>query len=192
MTTWMLLDYGEVISTSQPPGATAAMAELIGQDEVTFRDRYWRHRDAFDRGQASHSYWSGVAGRTLTEDDPLVAKLDAADVESWLHLNPESLRAIEELAGHHGLALLSNAPEPLAAAIDDAPWAAAFTHRFYSCRLSLSKPDPAIFGEVLRHLGAAPGDVTFIDDRAVNVNAAAALGINAVLYPDWPPTPRAS
>jgi len=188
----MLLDYGEVISTSQPPGTAAAMAELIGQDEVTFRDRYWRHRDAYDRGQASHSYWSGVAGRTLTEDDPLVAKLDEADVESWTHLNPQSLRAIEELAEHHPLALLSNAPKPIAAAIDDAPWAAAFTHRFYSCHLSLIKPDPAIFEVVLRHLDAAPADVTFIDDRAVNVRAAAALGINALLYPDWPPAPRAS
>ncbi|WP_329423528.1 HAD-IA family hydrolase [Streptosporangium sp. NBC_01495] len=191
MTTWMLLDYGEVISMPQPSDATAAMAELIGQDHATFRDRYWHHREAYDRGQASHSYWSGVAGRTLADDDPLVATLNAADVASWFHLNPETLRAIEDLAGHHGLALLSNAPEPLAAAIDAAPWAAAFTHRFYSCRLTLAKPDPAIFEEVLRHLDAAPGDVTFLDDRAVNVRAAAALGINALLYPDWPPFPRA-
>ncbi|MGJ6969590.1 HAD-IA family hydrolase [Streptosporangium sp. G11] len=186
---WMLLDYGEVISLPQPLDATTAMAELIGQDHTTFRDRYWRHREAYDRGQASHSYWSAVAGRTLADDDPLVAKLNAADVASWFHLNPRSLRAIEDLAGHHRLALLSNAPEPLAAAIDDAPWSAAFAHLFYSCRLALTKPDPAIFEEVLRRLGAAPGDVTFLDDRAVNVRAAAALGINALLYPEWPSLP---
>ncbi|MFF3438357.1 HAD-IA family hydrolase [Streptosporangium sp. NPDC002721] len=190
MTTWMLLDYGEVISVAQPSDATATMAELMGHDEATFRNRYWHHRDAYDRGQASHLYWGAVLGRTLADDDPLVAKLDAADVESWLHLNPETLRGIEDLAGRHRLALLSNAPEPLAAAIDDAPWAAAFEHRFYSCRLGLSKPDPAIFEEVLRHLGAVPGDVTFLDDRAVNVDAAAALGINALLYPEWPASPR--
>ncbi|MEU8383591.1 HAD-IA family hydrolase [Streptosporangium sp. NPDC048865] len=190
MTTWMLLDYGEVISTAQPSDATAAMAELTGQDQATFRERYWLHRDAYDRGQPSHLYWSTVLGRTLAAGDPLVAELDAADVESWSHLNPESLRAIDDLAGRHALALLSNAPEPMAAAIDDAPWSAAFDHRFYSCRMALSKPDPAIFEEVLRRLGAVPGDVTFIDDRAVNVDAAAALGINALLYPEWPASPR--
>ncbi|MEU4408760.1 HAD-IA family hydrolase [Streptosporangium sp. NPDC023963] len=190
MTTWMLLDYGEVISMPQPSDATASMAKLIGQDKATFHDRYWRHREAYDRGQASHLYWSAVLGRTLAGDDPLVAKLDAADVESWSHLNPETLRGIEDLKGRHRLALLSNAPEPLAAAIDDAPWAAAFTHRFYSCRMALTKPDPAIFEEVLRRLDAAPGDVTFLDDRAANVRAAAALGINALLYPEWPSFPR--
>ncbi|MGS2647981.1 HAD-IA family hydrolase [Streptosporangium sp. G12] len=190
MTTWMLLDYGEVISMPQPSDATASMAKLIGQDEATFHDRYWRHREAYDRGQASHLYWGAVLGRTLADDDPLVAKLEAADVESWFHLNPETLRGIEDLAGRHRLALLSNAPEPLAAAIDDAPWAAAFSHRFYSCRMALTKPDPAIFEEVLRRLDAAPGDVTFLDDRAANVRAAAALGINALLYPEWPPFPR--
>ncbi|WP_440088767.1 HAD-IA family hydrolase [Streptosporangium sp. LJ11] len=190
MTTWMLLDYGEVISMPQPSDATASMAKLIGQDEATFHDRYWRHREAYDRGQASHLYWGSVLGRTLADDDPLVAKLEAADVESWFHLNPETLRGIEDLAGRHRLALLSNAPEPLAAAIDDAPWAAAFSHRFYSCRMALTKPDPAIFEEVLRRLDAAPGDVTFLDDRAANVRAAAALGINALLYPEWPPFPR--
>ncbi|MGW0591121.1 HAD-IA family hydrolase [Streptosporangium sp. NPDC002607] len=186
MTTWMLLDYGEVISMPQPAGEIAVMAELADQDLATFGDRYWRHRDAYDLGQAPHAYWSEVLGRTLDDGDPLVARLDAADTASWSHLNPETLRAIEGFAGRHRLALLSNAPESLAAAIDDAPWSAAFTHRFYSCRLALAKPDAAVFEQVLRRLDAAPGDVTFLDDRAVNVRAAAALGINAVLHPARP------
>ncbi|MBB2910840.1 putative hydrolase of the HAD superfamily [Streptosporangium becharense] len=183
MTGWLLLDYGEVISLPQPAEAVAALAALAGQEPAVFGERYWRHRDAYDRGQASHAYWSDVLGRALDAGDPLVAELDMADVASWSHLNPASLRRIEELAGDgRRLALLSNAPEPLAAAIDAAPWAAAFSHRFYSCRLALAKPDSAIFERVLRELGAEPADVTFLDDRAVNVDAAAALGIDAVLF----------
>ncbi|MEU7451215.1 HAD-IA family hydrolase [Streptosporangium roseum] len=182
VTGWMLLDYGEVISLPQPAEEVAAMAVLAGQDPDAFRDRYWHHRDPYDRGQAPHLYWSNVLGRDLAADDPVVTDLNAADVASWSHLDPAGMDMLQELAGRHRLALLSNAPEPLAAAIDEAPWAAMFAHRFYSCRLALAKPDAAIFERVLHHLDADPGQITFLDDRAVNVHAAAALGINAVLY----------
>ncbi|GAA3093798.1 HAD-IA family hydrolase [Streptosporangium carneum] len=182
MTTWMLLDYGEVISMPQPAGEMAALAALAGRDPDVFQERYWRHRAAYDLGQAPHLYWSDVIERDLSSDDPVVAELDVADTASWSHLNPETMEMIEKASGSHRLALLSNAPGPMAAAIDAAPWSEVFDHRFYSCRMSLAKPDPAIFESVLRRLGAEPGDVTFLDDRAVNVDAAAALGINAVLY----------
>jgi putative hydrolase of the HAD superfamily len=180
---WILLDYGEVISLPQPATDVAAMAAHADQSPAVFHDRYWRHRIPYDRGQPAHSYWSEVLGRTLAVDEPLVAALDAADVASWSHLNPQTLRMLGEWeAGGYQLALLSNAPESLARAIDEAPWAAAFTHRFYSCRCGRAKPDPALFEEVLRRLDAEPADVTFLDDRADNVRAAAALGINAILY----------
>ncbi|MEV7008111.1 HAD-IA family hydrolase [Streptosporangium sp. NPDC051022] len=188
MTTWMLLDYGKVISLPQPAEDMAAMAALAGRDPDVFHGRYWHHRKSYDGGRASHLYWGDVLERELSPDDPVVAELDAADVASWSHLNPESMSLLQELTGGHRLALLSNAPEPMAAAIDRAPWAQVFAHRFYSCRMALAKPDPAIFESVLRRLGAEPADVTFLDDQAVNVEAAAALGINAVLY--RPPDPR--
>ena len=189
MTAWMLLDYGEVISLPQPADDIAAMAALAGQTLATFQDRYWRHRDPYDRGQAPHAYWGNVLGRALSPDDPVVTELTTADVTSWSHLDPATLQMIEEFTDrHHPLALLSNAPESLATAIDRAPWAAAFTHCFYSCRFALAKPDAALFEEVLRRLDAAPNEITFLDDRADNVRAAAALGINAVLHRRQPPS----
>lgn len=184
---WMLLDYGEVISLPQPAADVAAMAAHARQSPATFHDRYWRHRNPYDRGQPAHSYWSEVVGRPLAADEPLVAALDAADVASWSHLNPQTLRMINEWeARGFRLALLSNAPESLARSVDAASWSAVFAHRFYSCRFSRAKPDPTLFEEVLRQLDAEPAQVTFLDDRADNVRAAAALGINAVLYRGQP------
>ncbi|MCW2919816.1 MAG: hydrolase superfamily-like protein [Actinomycetia bacterium] len=95
MTAWMLLDYGEVISLPQPADDIAAMAALAGQTLATFQDRYWRHRDPYDRGQAPHAYWSNVLGRALTPDDPIVTELNTADVTSWSHLDPGPARSIE-------------------------------------------------------------------------------------------------
>jgi putative hydrolase of the HAD superfamily len=80
------------------------------------------------------------------------------------------------------LALLSNAPEPLAAAIDRCSWSRHFTHRFYSCRLGHAKPEPAAFTTVLTQLDADPRDVRFIDDKVTNILAAAELGMPTITF----------
>jgi len=106
------------------------------------------------------------------------------DVAGWMTLNPRTLPALIKFGTHAGvrLALLSNAPEPLATAIDRSGWSASFDRRFYSCRLGLAKPDPAVYQAVLDDLGATPESVLFIDDRAENVLAATALGLQAVRF----------
>jgi 2-haloacid dehalogenase len=46
----------------------------------------------------------------------------------------------------------------------------------------LVKPDPRIFRRMLRRFDLQPARTLFIDDSAVNVEAAAAIGINAVRF----------
>ncbi len=46
----------------------------------------------------------------------------------------------------------------------------------------LVKPDPAIYRLALARFGLAPEEAVFVDDSAPNVEAAAALGIHAVLF----------
>ena len=110
------------------------------------------------------------------------------DVAGWMTLNPRTLPALIKFGAHAGvrLALLSNAPEPLATAIDHSGWSPSFDRRFYSCRLGLAKLDSAVYGAVLDDLGATPGatpqSVLFIDDRAENALAATALGLQAVRF----------
>ncbi|MDG4763858.1 HAD family phosphatase [Solwaraspora sp. WMMD406] len=192
MSSWLVFDYGQVISLPQPPDEMAAMARLAELPLDTFSEGYWRHRDVYDSGCPTERYWSLVVGRPLAASDQLVSDLVAADVASWSHLNPSTLDLLDELAAAgHRLALLSNAPEAIATAIDAAPWAAGFTHRLFSCRLALAKPDPAIFHELLRQLAAPPDQVTFVDDRPENVRAAAEAGLTALRYPEVPsPTRR--
>ena len=59
------------------------------------------------------------------------------------------------------------------------PLIGAFEFRFLSFELGLVKPDPAIFEAVAAGLPAAPGRVLFLDDNAVNVDAAATYGFVA-------------
>jgi len=184
MTRWLLADYGEVISNPLPAETILELADLAGQQPDEFRDRYWTFRPPYDLGQSDRAYWSAVLGRELQAEPQLVAAMVRADIAGWMTLNPRTLPALLRFATRAGvrLALLSNAPQPLAAAIDQSEWSPGFDRRFYSCRLGRAKPDPAVFEAVLDNLGVTPQSVLFIDDRAENVRAAAALGLRAVRF----------
>jgi putative hydrolase of the HAD superfamily len=184
MRRWLLSDYGEVISNPLPAETIVELADLAGQHAGEFRDRYWKFRPPYDLGQSDRAYWSAVLGRDLRAEPQLVQAMVRVDVAGWMTLNPRTLPALVKFGAHAGarLALLSNAPEPLAAAIDHSGWSANFDRRFYSCRLGLAKPNPAVYEAVLADLRATPQSVLFIDDRAENALAAAALGVRAVRF----------
>jgi glucose-1-phosphatase len=57
-----------------------------------------------------------------------------------------------------------------------------FDHTYASHLIHLAKPDPAFYRHILDAEGAAPAQTLFLDDREVNVEAAAGLGIHAVLF----------
>lgn len=56
--------------------------------------------------------------------------------------------------------------------------------RLSSCYLGLHKPDPAYYRRALDILDCPAGRVLFIDDRAENIEAACAVGMDAILFED--------
>ena len=180
----LLVDYGEVLSAPLTEVAIADLAALADQPRATFLDRYWQLRPAYDLGQPPTEYWSAVLGRDLVGSPRLVDRLTRVDVRGWLRRNPRTLRVLVGHAQRTGarLALLSNAPEPLARAVDRLDWSRRFDHRYYSCRLGVAKPAPQAFRHVLTDLGAQPGEVLFIDDRAENTRAARDLGMRTITF----------
>lgn len=182
--TWLLCDYGEVLSQAQPAADRSALVAASGLGELDFWRAYWTHRPAYDRADISvEDYWASVLSRSTTPQH--VRDLTALDVTSWLHANSAAVESADR-AGRRGyrLAILSNAPIEVAVAIDRAPWLAGFQPRVFSCRLRLTKPDPAVYRKVLDHLAAQPGEIVFFDDRTENIAAAQAVGIQAHLFTD--------
>jgi putative hydrolase of the HAD superfamily len=181
---WLLVDYGEVLSMAPPEATFTELAAIAGLHPDEFRERYWQCRPDYDRGQTPERYWSGVLDRDLTLQRSVVERLTTVDIDGWSHVNSETLRVTLNFARHNRLrlALLSNAPEPQADAIEDSHWAHHFDHRFYSCRLRRIKPEPGAFTEALSTMGAPPERVLFIDDRAENTAAAADLGIATITF----------
>lgn len=182
--TWLICDYGEVLSLAPPVEDRAALEAAAGWHETSeaFWNSYWTQRRPYDRGDVSASeYWEAVLDRSVT-DAELIRLIDA-DVAGWLHPNLRSIEAIESLRDRGvTLALFSNAPVEVAAGIAAAPWMAPFSRRFFSCDLRAVKPEPAAYRAVLDGLNASARDVVFVDDRPANVAGAEAVGIPAVLF----------
>lgn len=184
MIDWLLVDYGEVLSRALPDATFTELAAIADLRRDEFRERYWRYRPDYDRGQTPERYWSGVLDRDLTRQRRVVERLTAVDVDGWSRLNSATLHTTLNSVRRNRLrlALLSNAPEPLAEAIEHSHWVRHFQHRFYSCRLRRIKPEPGAFTDALRIMDAEPEHVLFIDDRAENTTAAADLGISTITF----------
>jgi putative hydrolase of the HAD superfamily len=177
----LLIDFGEVVSVAQPADEVVALAALAGLPADEFSRRYWAHRPAYDAGGTALEYWTEVIG--AAPGGARLRELVERDVASWLHLDPATLRLLDAVHGAGTpVSLLSNAPRELARALGRHPDLKPFAHLLFSADLGLVKPDPAVFAAALAVLGAAPGDVVFVDDRRANVEAAAALGIRGIVF----------
>jgi putative hydrolase of the HAD superfamily len=181
----VLFDFGEVISVAQPAGEVAALAALAGLPVAEFTERYWALRPRYDAGGPALAYWTGILG--AAPGGSLLRRLVDLDVASWLHLNPDTVRLLGDLhTAGIPVSLLSNAPYELARELDGHPELRPFRHRLFSADLALTKPDPRCYAAALGALGADPGDVVFVDDRPVNIEAAAALGITGIVFTGTP------
>lgn len=182
---WVVFDYGGVVCRDQPEEDRRELVALAGvADAGRFWADYWDLRPPYDQGVLPPAdYWTRVVERELTAAE--VAMIEAADVAGWSHPYEETLEIAARLVKDGTrLALLSNCPLPMAAAIDSMSWTDLIPRRFYSCRLGTIKPDPASYTAVLTAIGAEPADVTFVDDRPVNVAGAEAVGMRALLFTD--------
>jgi putative hydrolase of the HAD superfamily len=176
----VVFDYGEVISRSPSETDRAELVSLAGIDSETFWERYWAHRDALDRGDLSVTdYWHTIAtevGATWTPGT--VQQLWAADFRSWISVEPATVELLAEMyAGGTRLALLSNAGFDFSDPFRFSPMGQYFERIFVSAEMNALKPEPAIYRQVATELGITPEQMVFIDNKSVNTDAAAALGV---------------
>ncbi|MCU1534721.1 MAG: hypothetical protein JWR53_1202 [Glaciihabitans sp.] len=178
----VVFDYGEVISVSPSERERAELVAIAGIDEEKFWPPYWAHRDDLDRGAVDViGYWARIAAETGADWSASdVQRLWAADFRSWFTIEPGTVDLLAELhAGGTRLALLSNAGFDFGSPFRYSPIGAFFERIFVSAEMDALKPDPAIYLEVAAELGVTPDELVFVDNKSVNTDAAAALGVTA-------------
>jgi putative hydrolase of the HAD superfamily len=184
--TAVIFDYGRVLSNSEDLAAKDRLIAISGLDESTLFQSYWLFRHAYDLGELNGvSYWAQVArdaGVTFTPEQ--VESLIETDILMWASLNEEMLAWVVALqdAGFP-TAILSNMGEDMLRYMrQEFGWLAHFQHHTWSCELGIGKPDPAIYTHTCERLGVAPGETLFLDDKPENIEAAASVGLNAILF----------
>src|ERR1700733_4830435 len=182
----VVFDYGNVLCLEQTLEDMKGMALVCGIPHERFSELYWKLRPPYDRGDIDGpAYWRAVAGQqelALSRDQ--IATLIKLDSESITRPNQGAVEWAN-LLHQEGfpLTLLSNMPLELSRHVTKSfPSLSTFEYLIYSCDYGSIKPELAIYRNCLELLKAAPQDILYLDDRAENVEAAARLGINSVLF----------
>jgi putative hydrolase of the HAD superfamily len=182
----VVFDYGMVLTDGQNAEAHAELMRLTGLGRESFEPLYWARRHEYDLGELTgRAFWQDFLHRAgIAAGNGLVEELNAVDARMWTSVNPEML-AWQQALKERGIktAILSNMGdnvlENMRRTFD---WLERFDVLVWSFELRMAKPDPAIYRHTLEQLGVAAGEALFIDDRAVNVEAARALGMRALEF----------
>lgn len=186
----VVFDYGEVISRS-PDEADRARLEQVAADGIPAFDAerfwqvYWAHRDPLDHGRISvPEYWGLVAADLGADWSPSrVQQLWVADFRGWISVEPGTLDVLAELReGGTRMALLSNAGFDFGDPFRRSPMGAYFERVFVSAEIGLIKPDAEAYRHVARELSIDPDEMVFIDNKAVNVEGATAIGVTGHVF----------
>jgi putative hydrolase of the HAD superfamily len=182
----VVFDYGMVLTGPPSPEAHAALMRITGLPLDRFESFYWADRHAYDEGKLTGmAFWQKLnrdAGLSLRQDQ--IEELNLWDVRMWTTQDPVMVAWQQQLK-QHGLltAILSNMGDDVLANIErEFEWIHRFDVQVWSYQLSIAKPDPAIYCYTLKELGIQPQEALFLDDKTVNIDAARALGMQAVEF----------
>jgi len=173
----VLVDYDQpslIAETFSDPAARRLVrAEIIGHED-------WL---ALDRGTSTQDdVIMRAAGRTGLAVEDIARFFDRVST-AWAPV-PETVDLLQRVrARGHLLFCLSN--------MHPASWAylerscgfwELFSGVTISCRVRLIKPEPAIYAHLLAQYGLEGYQTVFVDDRDVNLTAAARFGIQTVKF----------
>lgn len=154
--------------------------------EVPMRDA-WRLRDAeawpefecgrIDEAQFEARFWADPAGALAFDREAFHRTRRAG----YGFLNGmEAL--LDELRGRVALHVASNYPVWIEELRERFGLDERFDGVWASCDLGVRKPDPAFYARLLDKVGRPAAECLFVDDRPVNVEAAAAVGMRAAVF----------
>lgn len=188
----IVFDFGGVVFRWQPLGLLRETLPQRARDDEQARDvaaelfqGYAPQGDwsAFDRGEiGADTLAQRIARRTSLSEAEVLSFVDAVPA----HLEPiaETVALLGRLkAAGHRLFYLSNMPAPFADHLQRThAFMACFADGVFSSQVRLMKPQPAIFCAAAQRFGLAPHALMLIDDVAHNVDAARAVGWQAILF----------
>jgi putative hydrolase of the HAD superfamily len=181
----ILWDVGGVLLTNGwDHGGRADVLAHFHIDKDEFEERHPDANDAWEKGLITVEEYLNRAVFWKPRDFTEAEFLEAMKAESRI-LENTALGVLESVATsvEVDLGMLNNEARELNDyRIETFGLRGYFDFFFSSCYVGLRKPSPQIYRLALDVLQCEPDEVIFIDDRAGNAAAAAALGIHAIRY----------
>ena len=182
----VVFDYGMVLTGQPDQKAYDALLRITGLPKDQFEPRYWADRPAYDEGKLTGiAFWQKfLRDAGMPPNQETVEELNRWDVRLWTAQNPAMLTWQLALK-QRGLltAILSNMGDDVLASVErEFDWIRRFDVLVWSCQVGVVKPDPAIYRHTLTELGTPPEETLFIDDKLANIEAARALGMQAIEF----------
>ena len=168
------------------------MESLCGLTEEQFQRLYHRDRLELDRGTlTTEAYWGRILQAAGRRPEPgLIARIEEEDSLGWTRLNPSMVSWAQELrSAGYVTAILSNMPPDKLRFMRERPqfdFIRDFSVALFSCDYLLVKPERAFFEKCLQLLDRPAEECAFLDDSPVNVEAARALGMKALVFDGVP------
>ena len=181
----ILFDVGGVLLTNGwDRGERDAAVAHFNLNGAEFERLHLPAYDAWERGNIDLAAYLDqtvfTAPRTFTQEEFYQFLLSGSK-----KLPDSALGILAELAASHKYllgALNNEAREPNEYRFEHFGLNRYLAFRFSSCYLGLRKPEPAIYHRALDLLNRDAHEIIFIDDRAENVAAAQAVGIDAIQF----------
>jgi epoxide hydrolase-like predicted phosphatase len=181
----VFFDLGGVIVRTEFQSPRQHLAERLNQEyedlvRLVFESETSRMASLGKLSVEEH--WAAVVEKLhlpVTESKAVYAEFFAGDF-----LDRELVAFIDSLRPAHKTGLITNAWGDMRSYLGREKVTGAFDVLIVSAEVGVLKPQPRIYELALAQAGVTAQEAIFVDDTAVNVEAAAKLGMTGILFKD--------
>jgi FMN phosphatase YigB (HAD superfamily) len=180
----IVFDFGGVL-TGEPnrEAVVAFIQESFHFSKEEFEKINQEKRLAVKQGKTDEEFWISYAKNVGVELPSNWAVSFRSVMKDAIGVSREMYVLVDQLKEQKiPVALLSNIDERLSKLIRDFGLYEPFSPCLLSCEIGIEKPDLKAYEFLLNELRLPAEDVVFIDDRAENIEAAKAVGLDAILF----------
>ena len=189
----MIFDVGGVLDVPADREAEEADRHLLAAELGMGLEEMWRrfyHSDNWKLARIGKISDQELWNRNLTPfgiSDPADQLVFIERLFAFKETNPAMRALLDELDSKTRLAIISNATDLLEHSLEKRYRIShLFDQIINSARVGYAKPEPEIYQIALERLAVRPDQAVFTDDQQHNVDAAAQLGMHAVLFTGVP------
>ena len=164
----IVFDLGGVLFARDKSKCTPELLEFFSFLRAPRMPLFW---EEYDRGTS-----------TLEEVTATISGMTGRPVETCAAVLRMAVDLQEPVKPTYRLYVLSNMSREFIDFLRRFPVYGLFDGEVVSCEEHTVKPEPRIYEILLERYGLTPSETLFIDDREMNIEAAAALGIHGFVF----------